>query len=391
MLKIVILGSAHPLRGGGLATFNERLARAFMDAGHQVTIYTFSLQYPKFLFPGKSQHSDEEKPDDLDIRIKVNSINPLNWQKVGKELKRLKPDMLLIRYWLPFMAPCLGRIATIVKKNRHTRIVAITDNIIPHEKRPGDRLLTRYFVSKPDAFVCMTKQVQSDLESFAVPREKIGLYNHPLYDNFGDPLSKADARKNLKIPPNENIILFFGFIREYKGLDLLIRALGDKRLKDLNLKLLVAGEFYVKPDSYHALARECKVMNHIYWHTDFIPNDQVRNYFCAADLVAQPYKHATQSGVTQVAYHFNKPMLVTRVGGLPEMVKHNEAGYVVPPDPSEIAASIEDFFKNDRSDEMVISVKREKKRFSWEQFIKGILKEAKLDADALMPFILHRA
>ncbi len=382
MLKIIILGSAFPLRGGGLATFNERLARAFMDAGHQVTIYTFSLQYPKLLFPGKSQYSDEEKPDDLDIRIKVNSINPLNWQKVGKELKQMKPDVLLIRYWLPFMAPCLGRIAAITKKNKHTRVVAIADNIIPHEKRPCDKLLTRYFVRKPDAFICMTKQVRSDLESFSVPGKKIGLYHHPLYDNFGDPLSKADAREKLSIPLNEKIILFFGFIREYKGLDLLIRALGDERLKGLNLKLLVAGEFYVKPDSYHALAREMKVTDRIYWHTDFIPNDLVRTYFCAVDLVAQPYKHATQSGVTQVAYHFEKPMLVTRVGGLPEMVKHNEAGYVVPPDPPEIAASIEDFFRNDRSEEMVMSVKQEKKRFSWEQFVKGIIKVANLDFDA---------
>ncbi len=382
MLKIVILGSAHPLRGGGLATFNERLAHAFMDAGHQVTIYTFSLQYPKLLFPGTSQYSDEEKPEGLNIKIKVNSINPLNWQKVGKELKRMKPDILLIRYWLPFMAPCLGRIAAITKKNKHTRVVAITDNIIPHEKRRGDKLLTRYFVGKPDAFICMTKQVQNDLESFSVPGEKIGLYHHPLYDNFGDPLSKADARKQLNIPSDENMLLFFGFIREYKGLDLLIRALGDQRLKELNVKLLVAGEFYVKPDSYHILARECNVMDRIYWHTDFIPNDQVRTYFSAADLVAQPYKSATQSGVTQIAYHFDKPMLVTRVGGLPEMVKHDESGYVVSLDPSDIAASIEDFFRNNRSDEMILSVKREKKRFSWEQFVKGIVKVAKRNFDA---------
>ena len=381
MLKIVILGSAYPLRGGGMATFNERLARAFMDAGHQVTIYTFSLQYPKLLFPGKSQYSKDEKPDDLNIKVSVNSINPLNWQRVGKELKRLKADLLLIRYWLPFMAPCLGRIADIVKKNKHTRVVAIADNIIPHEKRLGDKLLTRYFVTKPDAFICMTKQVQHDLVSFKVPTEKIGMIPHPLYDNFGDPLSKSDARKQLDLPPNENIILFFGFIRKYKGLDLLIRALGDARLKKLEVKLLVAGEFYVKPESYHKLAKECEVIDQIYWHTDFIPNDLVRAYFCAADLVAQPYKHATQSGVTQVAYHFDKPMLVTRVGGLPEMVKHNEAGYVVAPVSADIAASIEDYFKNDRSEEMINAVKQEKKRFSWDHLVNGILHKAALEPD----------
>ena len=338
MLKIVILGSAHPLRGGGLATFNERLARAFMDAGHQVTIYTFSLQYPKFLFPGKSQHSDEEKPDDLDIRIKVNSINPLNWQKVGKELKRLKPDMLLIRYWLPFMAPCLGRIATIVKKNRHTRIVAITDNIIPHEKRPGDRLLTRYFVSKPDAFVCMTKQVQSDLESFAVPREKIGLYNHPLYDNFGDPLSKADARKNLKIPPNENIILFFGFIREYKGLDLLIGAVAEVHDRHRELMLLIAG-----PDAgYERQARlqvKQAALEQAVRFVGHLKGPEKLKAMRAADVFAlTSYSEGLPNAVIE-ACHIGLPVLVTETCNVPE-VGSEGAGYVVPAQRGRVAEAL---------------------------------------------------
>ncbi len=376
MQKIVILGSAYPLRGGGLATFNERLARAFMEAGHEVIIYTFSLQYPKILFPGKSQMSDEGCPDDLDIRVKVNSINPFNWQKTGKELKQMKPDILIIRYWLPFMAPSLGRIAAITKKNKHTRIIAIADNIIPHEKRLGDKHLTRYFVKKPHAFVCMTKKVLDDLISFSVKAEQIRLVQHPLYDNFGDKMAMSEARKQLKLPEDGKIVLFFGFIRDYKGLDLLIQAMDDDRLRKMDVRLLVSGEFYVKPEKYYDLAEKLRVSDRIIWHTEFIPNDKVRYYFCAADVVAQPYKSATQSGVTQIAYHFDKPMLVTNVGGLPEMVEDEKVGYVVNPDAIEIADSLADFFEKNRAEAMTLGVRTEKKRFSWERFIQAILNES---------------
>lgn len=373
MSSIIILGSAHPLRGGGLATFNERLAKAFIAAGHQVIIYTFSLQYPKLLFPGKSQYSDEKKPEDLDIRIKVNSINPLNWIKVGRELQKMKPDVLVIRYWLPFMAPCLGKIAAITKKNQHTRIVSIADNIIPHEKRPGDRLLTKYFVNKPHAFVCMSESVKNDLQSFSVEEDRIKLSLHPLYDNFGDAIDQKTARQQLNLGNDKNLVLFFGFIREYKGLDLLLKAFSFEKIKQLNIKLLVAGEFYTNSDHYYRLAEEYGISGQVIWHTRFIANDQVRVYFSAADLVAQPYKHATQSGVTQVAYHFEKPMLVTNVGGLPEMVPNNKVGYVVEPDASAIADAIADFFDNNRSESMTSSIKDEKKRFSWQNLVRDII------------------
>ncbi len=381
MAKIAILGPAYPLRGGGLATFNERLARAFTEymgrgEGNEVFIYTFSLQYPSLLFPGKSQYSDEDPPSDLDIRVRLNSINPVNWIRVGREIAGLKPDILVVRYWLPFMAPCLGTVSGIVRKNGHTRVITIADNIVPHEKRPADRMLTRYFLKKVDSFVVMSDTVVKDLRDFGVKAERISYCPHPLYDNFGNAVKKENAREELGIDAGEKLVLFFGFIRDYKGLDILIQAMGHESVKKLGVKLLVAGEFYVKPDHYHKLATDLKIDGNIIWHTDFIPNNRVRYYFSAADLVAQPYKSATQSGVTHIAYHFLKPMLVTNVGGLPEMVTDGKAGYVVRPEPGAIASAIRDYFENKREASLIDTLKEEKKRFSWESFVKNLIETA---------------
>lgn len=376
MARIVILGSAHPLRGGGLATFNERLARAFMDHGHEVTIYTFSMQYPGILFPGKSQYSTDPPPPELDIRVKVNSINPISWQKTGKELKRLKPDLLVIRYWLPFMAPCLGTISAITKKNGHTRVVAIADNIIPHEKRPGDKCLTKFFLKRVHDIVTMSDTVSQDLKKFNITDDRIRQCPHPLYDNFGDVVNQEEARRFLSIHQKGKLVLFFGFIRDYKGLDLLLKAFAHPKIRSMPVSLVVAGEFYTKKEPYLKLAQSLGIGDRIIWRTNFIPNEEVRYYFSAADLVAQPYKSATQSGVTQVAYHFEKPMLVTNVGGLPEMVPHGKAGYVVHPDPEAIADAMADFFQQDRSILMKNTLKEEKKRFSWDRLVESLLTPA---------------
>lgn len=356
-----------------MATFNERLARAFIEAGHDVTIFTFSLQYPEFLFPGKTQLSDEAPPDDLDIRIKVNSINPFNWLKVGKELKKLKPDILVVRYWLPFMAPCLGTISSIVRRNSHTKIVAIADNVIPHEKRTGDKLLTAYFIKKVDGFITMSETVRSDLKKFNVRDDIIRFCEHPLYDNFGKIISKQKAKEFLKLDTGKPLVLFFGFIRDYKGLDILLEAMNSKALRNLGVKLIIAGEFYSSPEKYHRIAEELNLHDHIIWQTEFIPNDMVRFYFCAADIVAQPYKSATQSGVTQIAYHFEVPMLVTNVGGLPEMVPNDQVGYVVEPEPQAIRNSLISFFTKNESERMIENIKIHKKRFSWEALVNKIM------------------
>jgi D-inositol-3-phosphate glycosyltransferase len=369
--KVVIIGPAYPLRGG-LATYNERLARAFKEAGDEAEIVTFSLQYPDFLFPGQTQFSTDPAPQDLEIKPLINSVNPLSWLKTGLYLKKQKPDLVIFRYWLPFMGPALGTIARIISGNKHTRILAITDNVIPHEKRPGDSLFTSYFLGACHGFITMSKSVLEDLKKF-VPQKPAIYQPHPLYDNFGEGQPKTVAKNTLKLDPETNYILFFGFIRAYKGLDLLLEAFADERLVNLNnLKLIIAGEYYEDAEPYEILIRKCDLENRIVRATDFIPNSQVASYFSASDLIVQPYKHATQSGVSQIAYHFDKPMLVTDVGGLAELIPDGKVGYVTQPNPKAIADAIYDFYTSGKESFFIQQVKFYKQQFSWKAMISAI-------------------
>lgn len=362
MSKIIIIGSAYPLRGG-LTTYNERLAKEFVDNGHEVIIFTFSLQYPALLFPGKSQYSDSPPPKNLSIKVIINSINPFNWIKTGILIKKQKPDLVIVKYWMPFMGPCFGTILRIIKKNKHSKVISIIDNIIPHEKRPGDKAFTKYFIKPVDAFVAMSKSVLDEIELFT---NKLKIYTpHPLYDNFGNITSKENAREKLGLNTNEKYLLFFGFIRNYKGLDLLIESISLEKCRNLSFKLIIAGEFYEDPKPYFNLIRKYNLHEKIILRTDFIPDEQVADYFNAADLVVQPYKTATQSGVTQIAYHFNKPILVTNVGGLPEIIPHGKVGYVVNPVPEEISSSIANFLINNKENEFIPNILEQKKKYSW--------------------------
>ena len=359
----VLLGTAHPFRGG-LAAFNERLATQFQQEGWEVIIYTFSLQYPGFLFPGKSQYADWEAPAHLNIRVRVHSVNPLNWLRVGREIARLCPEVLLIKFWIPFMGPCFGSIARLVRRNRHTRVVCIADNIIPHEKRPGDMLLTRYFTRSVDAFVAMSRSVQQDIAAIA-PGKPCSFHPHPLFDNFGEPVSRATALEHLQLDNQYSYLLFFGFIRAYKGLDWLLEAFADPRLACLPVRLIIAGEFYEDSKPYTDQIARLQLEHRVVLRTDFIPDDQVKYFFCAADLIVQPYKTATQSGVTQIGYHFGKPMLVTDVGGLSEIIPHGEAGYVVSPQPAAIAEALVDFCLRNRQHHFDAGLAREKQKYQW--------------------------
>lgn len=368
MAKVVIIGPAHPLRGG-LATFNQRLAKQFTDEGHECSIVSFSLQYPGFLFPGTTQYSSDPAPSDITIHTLINSVNPLNWLAVGRKLKNRKPDLIVVRYWLPFMGPALGTILRQVKKNRHTKIICIADNVIPHEKRPGDVAFTKYFLKAPDAFVTMSEKVLSDLRKFT--NKPALLIQHPLYDNFGEPISKEEARKNLSLDPNEKIILFFGFIRQYKGLDLLLKAMADERIRKENIRLLVAGEFYEDDKPYLQLIDEHHLKDQVILKTNFIPDSEVRNYLCSGDCVVQTYKNATQSGVTPLAYHFEKPMIVTNVGGLPSLVPHEKVGLVCEPYPEAIADAILRFYQLGEQ-YFIPHLRSEKQKYSWGKLTEAI-------------------
>ena len=368
--QITIIGPAYPLRGG-LSSYNELLALKLQNQGHQVKIITFSLQYPNFLFPGKTQLSNSLPPDNLDIEVCLNSINPINWILLGRKIKNEKPDLVIFRFWMPFMGPSLGTLGRMIRGNNHTKIVAITDNIIPHEKRAGDRLLTSYFLKSCDAFLTMSKSVLNDLQSFQIAKPAI--FNpHPMYENFGEQVDPVQAKKKLGLDVEKNYVLFFGFIRKYKGLDTLLKAFSDQRFKEKNLQLIIAGEYYDSPQVYEQLIDDLELRNHVILANHYIEDSDVSLYFSAADLVAQTYKTATQSGVTQIAYYYNRPMLVTDVGGLSELVPHQKVGYVTSQDTQEISDCIFDFYEHKRAPEFSKNIASERDKFTWESFIDNL-------------------
>lgn len=373
--KIVIVGPAHPYRGG-LSTFNERFARE-LAKDNQVELCTFTLQYPGFLFPGESQFTDEAAPTDLTIKRKLSSVNPFNWISQGFAYKKQKPDLIIFRYWMPFFAPCFGTFARIVKSNKHTKIVAITDNIIPHERRFFDKAFTSYFLPVLDGAVTMSRKVLQDLDDLNF--QKPHIFNpHPLYDNFGDIIDQNHARQLLNIPSQDKVMLFFGFIRKYKGLDILLQAMAQDKVKATGAKLIIAGEFYEDSTTYLNAIKEAGLENHVFLHTHFIPNSAVAQYFSAADIIVQPYRNATQSGVSQVAYHFEKPMIVTNVGGLAEFVPHGQVGYVCEPNAQSLADSIHQYFTQAPADNFHPGLLRMKQEFSWSKLVHSIQQAAGL-------------
>jgi glycosyltransferase involved in cell wall biosynthesis len=372
-MKIAILGSAHPLRGG-LAAFNERLAYQLQEQGHEVIIYSFSLQYPSFLFPGKTQFTDEPAPEGLTIRTVVNSVNPLNWISTGGQMNKERFDLIIVKYWLPFMGPAFGTILRQAKKNKKTRVLCIVDNIIPHEKRPGDKQFTNYFIGPIDAFVTMSKDVLKDVKTFT---DKPAFFTpHPIYDSYKEAVSKQEACAKLNLDPNKKYILFFGFIREYKGLDWLLEAMADERIKQSGIELIAAGEYYSKDveANNNSIIEKHHLQSRVHMHTDFIPNSEVRYFFSVADLVVQPYKHATQSGITQIAYHFEKPMVVTNVGGLAEVVPDGKVGFVAEPNPTAIADAILKFYMPGALPNMKEHILTEKRKYTWDTFTEVMMK-----------------
>jgi len=357
-----------------LATFNQRLAREFLAEGDDCYICSFSLQYPSFLFPGTTQYSKDDPPQGLKISALINSINPFNWIKVGWRLKKERPDLIIVRFWLPLMGPALGTILRLVRKNRYTRIICIADNVIPHEKRFGDRPFTRYFLRSCDGFITMSEKVLKDLRHFekSKPAQWVA---HPLYDNFGDIISKDAARNKLGIDSKQPVILFFGFIRKYKGLDILLEAMSDIRIRKSGIKLLIAGEYYEGSAQYVELIEKLGIREQLILRTDFIPDSEVKFYLCAADAVIQPYRNATQSGVTPLAYHFERPMLVSDVGGLPSLVPHEKSGLVMKPEPTAIADAILKFYQLGEQ-YFIPHLREEKQKYSWKKLVETLRKIA---------------
>lgn len=370
-MKIIIVGTSYPYRGG-IAAFTDRLATELVKEGVDIEVVTFKLQYPSFLFPGKTQYSDAEAPAGFPIERKVNSINPLNWIKVGKEIRKKNPDIVIFTYWMSFFAPCFGKIARVIKKDRQTKCIGLIHNMIPHEKSLLDKLFPPYFVKAMDGFVALSKSVLDDVKSIDNQNKPKCFVPHPLYDHYGEIMERSEALQHLNLDPNYRYFLFFGLVRAYKGLDILIDAFADERLRKHNVKLIVAGEFYDDEKPYLEQIKKRSVYDLVIIQNQYISDNDVKYYFNIADIVVQPYKSATQSGVTQVAYHFEKPMLVTNVGGLGEIIPDGKVGYVVEPNPSAIADALVDFCENDRYGALVEGVRDEKQKYQWSNMTAAI-------------------
>ncbi len=363
--KIIIVGPAYPYRGG-IADTNESFCRSLVHAGHNASIYTFTLQYPKILFPGKTQYSTEAAPSDLHISRELNSMNPISWSRMAKKINAENPDLVIFRFWLPYLGMSMGWVAKRLKSS--IKKIAMCDNIIPHEKRPGDEALTQFFVRQFDGFITMSKKVLDELSSFTSKPKQY--FPHPINDNLGKPVPVLEARQKLKLKPNGKYLLFFGLVRKYKGLDLIIKALSE--LNDSSIQLLVAGEFYDDKDVYLRLIKERALEERVIIRDEYIPTDDLKLYFSAADLVTQTYHTASQSGVTQIAYNFDMPILVTNVGGLAEVVRHKELGYVTEKEPADIAKWIDDFFANNRKKDLSRNVRQEKEKYTWKAFSENL-------------------
>lgn len=367
-MKIIIVSTAYPLRGG-IAHYVALLGDA-LSKRHEVHTVTFKRQYPSILFPGKTQEEGGEGAHAAPAPQIIDSINPFNWIAVGRALRRQKPDLLIFKYWLPFFGPCFGTIARVAKRGTGTKVLFICDNVIPHEHRPFDAAFTRYAFRPVDYFIVQSRTVEHQLSKFW-PGASYRLAPHPVYNIFGSPMDKAEARRLLNIR-GSRVLLFFGYVRAYKGLHVLLRAIAALP-REMDLHLMVVGEFYDDEQKYRMLIRELGLEDRVTINSDYVPNEMVGRYFSASDVVVLPYVSATQSGIAQIAYNFDRPVIATDVGGLAEVIIDGETGYVVPPeDASRLAAAIKKFYDEGREAEFAARVKQEKGKYSWENMVASI-------------------
>lgn len=360
-MKIAFLSTFYPLRGG-IAQFNALVYRQF-EKKHPIKAFTFKRQYPNFLFPGKTQYvTPEDKADNIDSLQVLDSINPLSYIKTAKAIQKFQPDLILTKYWMTFFAPSLG---FVLGRNKQAIRVSILDNVIPHEKRFFDAPFNRCFLKRNDGFIVMSDKVLNDLLSIRPDAPYLRI-NHPVYDHFGEKLTQAFAQEKLGLDPNKKTILFFGIIRDYKGLDLLIEACS--KLDD-SYQLVIAGEVYGSFDKYTQQIKALQLEKRIHLFNQYISDDEVTNFFSACDVCVLPYKSATQSGITSIANHFLVPLIATDVGGLKETIEDQKTGLIVEkPDASLIASTIQTYFAQDLKSQFSENIQAENERNSWGNF-----------------------
>jgi glycosyltransferase involved in cell wall biosynthesis len=367
-MKILLFGPAYPLRGG-MAHFIALLYTNLAQRGHEVEIINFKRQYPKILFPGKTQEESGEAGLPVPSTVLIDSINPFNWILQGLKLRNRNADLVISTFWLPFLAPSSGTIHALLR-NKKTKTLTILHNLIPHEKRPGDMLFTRWLIRFTDYFIAQSASVEKDLQHL-VPNARYKRVALPMFSLFKDRIPKTEARKILGVN-DEKVILFFGYIRPYKGLHVLIDAMKILRGK-MNVRLLVCGEFYGDEEKYREHMKEAGVEDGTTVISDYISNESVHLYFSAADVVVQPYLSATQSAIAQIAYFFSSPIIATNVGALPEVIVNEKSGLIVPPnDPAALANAIVRFYAENLEATLTAGAGEERKKYSWTAMVDAI-------------------
>ena len=368
-MKIIIIGTAYPLRGG-IAHYNALLYQTLRERGHDLHMISFKRQYPSLFFPGKTQEESGEECIRIASEQILDSIGPLSWIRVANRVRQYNPDLIIFKYWMPFFAPCFATISFLSKLACNTKILFVCDNIVPHESSPLDSMLTRLALCYVDYNIVMSDAVRQELLRFR-PTAEYRQVSHPIYNIFGESIPKQKARQRLGIS-DERVVLFFGYIRKYKGLAVLLEAMPSVLAK-VPVKLLVAGEFYDVKKSYLEQIQRLGIGENVTVLDKYIPNEEVKFYYSAADVVALPYISATQSGIVQICYNFNKPVITTAVGGLPEIVKEGKTGYIVPAnDAKAFARAIIRFYEESREEEFTANVAIVKKEFSWDRMAEAI-------------------
>lgn len=370
-MKIAYLSTFYPFRGG-IAQFNADLFNEFKKH-HEIRAYNYITQYPNILFPGTTQLVQSgDLAEKINAKAILSTVNPITYFSAAKEINQFSPDIIITKFWMPFFAPALGTCFKFLHKK--TKKVAILDNVIPHEKRPSDMQLIRYFLNNTDSYIVMSESVKDDLLSIK-PDAKFKEIIHPLYNHFGDKIDKIEARKKLNIPIDKKVLLFFGFIRDYKGLDNLIESmnlLGDE------YHLLICGEVYGSFDKYQELINNYNLNDRVHLFNKYIADNEVAEYFCAADVCVLPYKSATQSGIVGISYHFDLPVIATDTGGLKSMIEPFGSGLVIEKsEPQLIKESLVNFFELDVS-LFISNINNYKKAASWENLANQILSLQKL-------------
>lgn len=374
-MRIAFLSPFYPFRGG-IAQFSDSLYISLSQHA-DVKAFTFTRQYPKLLFPGKTQFvSESDMNRNIPVTRVLDSINPLSYYKTANEIIKFNPDVVLMSYWMPFFALSFGKVAALLWK-KGIKVIAVLHNVIAHEKRFGDEALTKYFFNRCDGFVLLNKASEKDLLSLK-PGAKYIIHSHPLYDHYGSRIDTLTARKKLGVPADKKTALFFGFIRDYKGLDILIDAF--KELDD-SYHLIIAGEVYGDFKKYEEQISRLGLAGRISLHVKYIPETDIPLYFSAADVCVLPYRTATQSGIIGMSYHFDLPVIVTNTGGLAEMVEEDKTGLIVQKaDSREIAAALKRYFRGNMKQKFIPNILNYKAAHSWGNLSAGIIELVKMIA-----------